>query len=62
MGVLLCGSVPSVSRAGVTPHGKTAEAPYSKLGSRTAPDSDQRSRLVVLHEPSPAGCAVIWKL
>jgi hypothetical protein len=62
MGVLLCGSLPALSRAGVTPHGKTAEAPYSKLGSRTAPDSDQRSRLVVLHEPSPAGCAVIWKL
>ena len=34
MGVLLCGSLPSVSRAGVTPHGKTAEAPYSRLGSR----------------------------
>ena len=34
MGVVLCGSLPSVSRAGVTPHEKTAEAPYSRLGSR----------------------------
>ena len=49
---------PSAS-AGVTPHGETAEAPYSRLGSRTAAGSDQRSRLVVLDEPSPAQCGVI---
>jgi hypothetical protein len=29
MGGLLCGRPPFVSRAAVTPHGKTAEAPYS---------------------------------
>jgi hypothetical protein len=31
MGVLLCGRPPFVSRARVTPHGKTAEAPYSRF-------------------------------
>ena len=33
MGVLLCGSLPSVSRARVTPHGKTAEPPSSTWGA-----------------------------
>jgi hypothetical protein len=31
MGGLLCGRPPFVSRAAVTPHRKTAEAPYSRF-------------------------------
>ncbi len=51
--VLLCGRPPSVSCALVTPHGKTAEAPYSRLGSRRPsgwgihPMGSQSSRILI---------------
>jgi hypothetical protein len=36
MGVVLCGGLPISIRVVVTPHGKTVEAPYSKLGPSCA--------------------------